>query len=68
MVKGTKTLGKSLAWQNKMFKNALSQFKSSGFSKAGRGLTKHPNVVGIRVAKDAVQKKFNEKVWYSTRN
>ena len=39
-----------------MFRDAVSQFGRHGFTKAGRAVTKHPNILGVNVPKDQVQK------------
>ena len=41
---------------NPMYKHAVTQFKRAGWTNVGRGVTKHPNILGINVPKDQVQK------------
>ena len=43
---GSRLLNKGLGNQNKLLKEALDQFKETQFTKAGRALTKHPELVG----------------------
>ncbi len=45
----------------KMYKHAISQYKSHGLTHAGRALTKHPNIVDVYLPKDKVQKALIDK-------
>lgn len=44
--------GRTLAMQNQMFKGALAPWKNSKYTKVGRALNKHPNIVGAQTAGD----------------